>query len=198
MPGQALVRQRPLSGELEASMEEGAWLPDPIAHKETRRRTGPEATEARLFGWGELLGTWVEHLLTAIDIAVLGERVPTLLALLDRNDEKSQRQLKSLKRFKVGVQDAARVFVLYTHEFDWLFQAWAIKELPMLMLFGSDGAAENRVELIGPLDPTEIAQNFTMRLSVNFTGMTFEEPEDQDDDGSWYLWPLRGVRRLIR
>ncbi|CAE8646809.1 unnamed protein product, partial [Polarella glacialis] len=98
----AAVRQRPQSGELLASLDEGAWIPDPIAYQATRSRGGYEATEAKLFGWNELLGTWAEHLLTAIDIAVLGEQVPTLLALLDRNCAKCQEQLLDLRRFKFG------------------------------------------------------------------------------------------------
>uniref|UniRef100_A0A7S0FKZ2 Uncharacterized protein n=1 Tax=Pyrodinium bahamense TaxID=73915 RepID=A0A7S0FKZ2_9DINO len=186
MPGQALVRHRPLSGELLASMDEGAWLPDPIAHAATEARGDPEATEARLFGWGELLGTWVEHLMTAIDVAVLGEQVPTLLALADRNNAKSIEQVDALKRFKCGVEDHVRVFVLYLHEFDWLFQAWEIKDLPFLLFFGPDGAA-NRAGVPGPLAPAEIAETFGRQVAVDLSWATFDL-NPQEGSGTWRHW----------
>lgn len=192
MPGQAPVRTRPLSGELLPSLEEGAWLPDPIAAAAARKRGGPEAAEARLFGWSELLGTWVEHLMTAIDVAVLGEHVPTVLALVDRNDAKSRWQVEALRRFKCGVKDAVRVFVLYSHEFGWLFEAWEIKELPTLLLFGVDGA-ENRADNTSSLGPAELVEVFSSRLSVDLAWAKFP-PEPLGDEG--YSWPRRQIRKM--
>lgn len=186
MPGQALVRQRPLSGELLASLDEGAWVPDPIAHRATRARGGTEAEEARLFGWEELLGTWVEHLMTAIDIAVLGEQVPTLLVLADRNNAKSMEQVEALRRFKCGVEDSVRVFVLYMHEFDWLFQAWEIEDLPYLLFFGS-GDAEQRASLQGPLTPVELAEAFQREVSVDLSWADFD-PTPKEAEDTWKHW----------
>lgn len=198
MPGQAPVRLRPLSGELEASSEAGAWLPDPIAYKAVLERGGREAREARLFGWGELLGTWMDHLLTAIDVAVLGDRVPTVLGMVDRNCAMSLRQVEALKRFKCGVRDAVRVFVLYLHEFDWLFRALEVKELPHLVLFGPGaGAGEGRLDLAGPLQPAEVVMTFSEHLSVELAWADFDEdPEKVDRDSSWHRRLLHHLQRL--
>jgi len=188
MPGQAPVRQRPLSGELLASSDEGAWLPDPIAYQASKERGGYEADEARLFGWDELLGTWVEHLLTAIDIAVLGERVPTLLVLADRNAAKSRDQIDALRRFKRGAGDHARVFVLYLHEFQWLFQAWEIEDLPTLLFFGTDGA-QSRAVVAGPLSAEEVVTSFR-KVAVDFSKLTFEPVEELHGFAAWRSWLL--------
>jgi len=189
MPGQAPIRHRPLSGELLDSEEEGAWLPDPIAHEGSRARGGREAEEARLFGWDELMGTWVEHLLTAIDVAILGDRVPTLLILADRNGRESQQQVEALKRFKLGVHSSVRVFVLYLHEFDWLFQAWEVKDLPRLLFFGV-GGADGRHVVPGPLEPEAIAEAFAKRLAVDLSWADFDPKKEPSD-----LWH-RGLRLL--
>ncbi|CAK0809560.1 unnamed protein product [Prorocentrum cordatum] len=204
MPGQAPIRHRPLSGELLDSEEEGAWLPDPIAHEGSRARGGREAEEARLFGWDELMGTWVEHLLTAIDVAILGDRVPTLLILADRNGRESQQQVEALKRFKLGVHGSVRVFVLYLHEFDWLFQAWEVKELPRLLFFGA-GGADGRHVVPGPLEPEAIAEAFSRRLAVDLSWADFDpkketppgavaeqRPREQEPSDLWH----RGLRLL--
>lgn len=195
MPGQAPVRQRPLSGELEASSDEGAWVPDPAAYAAVRHRGGLEAREVRLFGWGELLGTWVEHLLTAIDVAVLGEHKPTIVALADRNAAQSMEQIELLRRFKRGVKSRIRVFVLYAHEFDWLFQAWEIKELPTLLLFGA-GGAESRATVAGPLPPDAIAAVFMRQLAVDLGSARFEG-ESTEEGTLWTrlvdaMWRLAG------
>lgn len=188
MPGQAVVRQRPLSGELLASEDEGAWLPDPIASEAMRHIGGPEAAEARLFGWGELLGTWVEHLMTAIDIAVLGDRTPTVLALADRNCPKCRQQVEALRRFKCGLREHARVFVLYSHEFDWLFEAWDLREFPTLLLFGTEGA-EPRATLVGPMQPEDIAAAFAEELAVDFSWADFAPAVPVDDNSLLHrLW----------
>lgn len=191
MPGQALVRQRPLSGELLASTDEGAWLPDPIAAEAMRRTGGHEAAEARLFGWGDLLGTWVEHLVTAIDVAVLGDRTPTVLALTDRNCLKCREQVDALRRFKCGVLEHARVFVLYSHEFDWLFEAWDMHDFPTLVLFGTQGAGD-KATAAGPLQPEEIAAVFSEQLEVDFSWADFAPAAT--DDLSWLqrLWRACG------
>jgi len=193
MPGQALVRQRPLSGELLASSEEGAWLPDPIAHQATRARCGHEAEEARLFGWEELLGTWIEHLLTSVDIAVLGERIPTLVAFVDHHGAKSCNQVDALRRFKRGATDQVRVFVLYLHEFDWLFQAWDIQDYPTLLLFGTDGA-QNRAAVAGPLLAEEIVAEFR-KVAVDFSNLTFEPIVELHNVEAWRSWLLSQLLR---
>lgn len=191
MPGQAPVRNRPLSGELLDSSEEGAWLPDPIAFEATRTRGGPEAVEARLFGWGELLGTWVEHLLTAIDIAILGDRVPTLLVLLDRWSADCKTQLGALKRFKRGVHQQVRVFVLYKQEFDWLFEAWKVELTPFYYFFGNDGSS--RFSTTGLYTPEQLQERFKRDLAVDLVVKSFESPSESE-----LPWRQRWLGKLRR
>eukprot|EP00929_Paragymnodinium_shiwhaense_P082912 TRINITY_DN43941_c0_g1_i1.p1 TRINITY_DN43941_c0_g1~~TRINITY_DN43941_c0_g1_i1.p1 ORF type:complete len:243 (-),score=65.62 TRINITY_DN43941_c0_g1_i1:435-1163(-) len=200
MPGQAPVRFRPLSGELEPSSDEGAWLPDPLAYAAATAaaRGGSDATEARLFAWEELFGNWMEHLMTAIDLAVLGERVPTVVGVVDRNDAESLKQVKALRRFKCAVKDGVRVFVLFTHEFEWLMETWEIEELPTLLLFGT-GGAETRSVVPGPLLPSELAEILLRQLAVDLSRVKFIDEEDDASKGSllrrlWaqYLKLLKG------
>jgi len=130
--------------------------------------------------------------MTAVDVAVLGDRSPTLIALVDRNCAKCRTQIEALKRFKLGVADGVRVFVFYLHEFDWLFQAWEIHDLPTMLMFGTDGV-ESRAKADGPLTPEELVETFARLVAVDLSSATFYE----DPEAGGTFWE-RQVRRLKR